>query len=232
MSWIPPFLIRQLFVTPPIPKTSFSGQTIIITGANVGLGFEAARHVLRLGASHLILGCRNLSAGEAAASQLRSTSNKAEIEVWPLDLASFESVRQFARRANDLSRLDTLFANAGLHTETFKLVEGHETTITVNVLSTAYLCLLLHPKLKSTAAQTGTQTHITVTSSELYRQAKFAEADAPQGRIFDALKKNDPTLMADRYNVSKLLDYIFVRAMAELKPLEGNGVVVNCVAPG
>jgi retinol dehydrogenase-12 len=234
MSWVPPFIFRQLFVTPPVPQKSFSGQTVIITGANVGLGFEAARHVLRLGASKLILGCRNLSKGEAAAALLRNSSSCAKdtIEVWHLDLSSYESVRAFAKRADNLPRLDSLFANAGLHTVKFSLAEGHETTITTNVISTAYLCFLLHPKLRSTAAQFSTRTHIMVTSSELYRQAKFAEAKAAPGQIFTTMDKNNEKLIQDRYNVSKLLDYYFVRSMASMFPLDSNHVIVNCVAPG
>ncbi|RMD39841.1 hypothetical protein DV735_g5285, partial [Chaetothyriales sp. CBS 134920] len=59
-------LYSQLFVTPPYPTASFEGQTIIVTGSNVGLGKEAARYIARFKASKLILGFRNTAAGEEA----------------------------------------------------------------------------------------------------------------------------------------------------------------------
>ncbi|KAF2739640.1 retinol dehydrogenase [Polyplosphaeria fusca] len=234
MSWAFPFLYRQLFVPPPVPTKSFRHQTVIVTGANVGLGLECARHVLRLGASKVILACRNTSKGEEAATELRNSSRCAKdtIEVWQLDLSSYESVGAFARRVINLPRLDVLFANAGIHAVDFTMVEGHEATITTNVISTAYLCFLLCPTLRSTATKFGTQTNIVITSSELYRQAKFVEAQAPEGQIFATMDNGDRSLMEDRYNVSKLIEYFFVRSMAESMPLAQNKVIINCVAPG
>lgn len=81
----------QLFVQPKYPTQSFAGQTIIITGSNVGLGKEAARHIARLGASKLILAVRNVEAGEEAKRDIENTTKcgKSVIEVWKLDLASY-----------------------------------------------------------------------------------------------------------------------------------------------
>ena len=42
------FLYSQLFITPSYPTRSFTGETVIVTGSNVGLGYEAARHFVRL----------------------------------------------------------------------------------------------------------------------------------------------------------------------------------------
>jgi hypothetical protein len=81
----------QLFVQPTYPTRSFAGETVIITGSNVGLGKEAARHIARLGASKLILAVRNVSAGEEAKKDIENTINcgGSVIEVWQLDLASY-----------------------------------------------------------------------------------------------------------------------------------------------
>lgn len=81
----------QLFVRPAIPTKSFAGQTVIITGSNVGLGKEAARHIVALGASKLILAVRNIKAGEEAKKDIENTTQcgKSVIEVWQLDLASY-----------------------------------------------------------------------------------------------------------------------------------------------
>lgn len=85
------FLYSQLFVRPVYPTRSFAGETVIVTGSNVGLGKEAARHFARLGASKLILAVRNIEAGEEAKKDIESTTNcgKSVIEVWSLDLSSY-----------------------------------------------------------------------------------------------------------------------------------------------
>src|SRR5271155_747592 len=122
------FLHSQLFVTPEYPTTSCAGQTIIVTGSNVGLGKEAARHFARLGAAKIILAVRNSKAGEEAKKDIETSTKcgAAVIEVWSLDLSSHESVRSFADRASRLPRLDVLLENAGIAVHQFSLAEGHE----------------------------------------------------------------------------------------------------------
>ncbi|KAH6857122.1 hypothetical protein B0I37DRAFT_403532 [Chaetomium sp. MPI-CAGE-AT-0009] len=84
------YLTSQLCATLPLPTTPspFASQTLIITGANTGLGLEAARHFVALGAARVILAVRNLSAGEAAARDIAaSTGREGVAEAWELDLA-------------------------------------------------------------------------------------------------------------------------------------------------
>lgn len=68
------FIYNQLFVHLPVPTASFEGQPVIITGSNVGLGLEAARHVVRLGASKLILACHSTVKGEAAQRDIEEST--------------------------------------------------------------------------------------------------------------------------------------------------------------
>jgi NAD(P)-dependent dehydrogenase (short-subunit alcohol dehydrogenase family) len=125
----------QLFVTPEYPTTSFADRTVIVTGSNVGIGFEAAKHFVRLNAAKVVLAVRNVSAGEAAKELIeKSTARAGVCEIWELDLASFDSVREFAERALKLPRLDIVVENAGIATSVFNVAEGHERTITVNVI--------------------------------------------------------------------------------------------------
>lgn len=63
------YLNSQLFVTPGLPTKAFAGQTIIVTGSSTGLGFEAARHFVRLKASLVILAVRDIKKGQQAKSQ-------------------------------------------------------------------------------------------------------------------------------------------------------------------
>jgi NAD(P)-dependent dehydrogenase (short-subunit alcohol dehydrogenase family) len=91
-----------------------SGRIVIITGANSGIGYEAARSLAQHQAE-IILACRNLAKAEAAADRIRLETPPANIEVIPLDLADLASVRAFADafRAKK-SRLDALINNAGV----------------------------------------------------------------------------------------------------------------------
>ena len=109
------FLYAQLFVTPPYPIKKFTGQTVIVTGSNTGLGFEAAKHFVRLGADKVILAVRTVEKGEAARKRIEeSTKITSVVEVWQLELESYGSVKAFAEKAQGLDRLDVLVENAGV----------------------------------------------------------------------------------------------------------------------
>lgn len=134
MGWFTSFLYSQLFVTLPIPTEDFTGQTVIVTGSNTGLGLEASRHLCRLNASLVILAVRNLTKGAAAKDSILARTGRPSnsIEVWELDMNSFDSVKAFVARANKLQRLDAILENAGMMTQHFNLVAGYESTITTN----------------------------------------------------------------------------------------------------
>lgn len=224
------FLYSQLFVTPVNPTASFAGQTIIVTGSNVGLGKEAVRHFARLGASKVILAVRNAAAGEEAKRDIESSTRCGPdvLEVWNLDLASHESCKAFADRASKLPRLDILLENAGVATQRWAVDGGHERTIAVNVISTFYLALLLLPKLKSSAKAFGIKPHLVIVTSEVHAWTKFPEWKEPNA--FKALDDESKARMAERYPTSKLLEVLVVRQIAP--ELEGSGVILNMLNPG
>lgn len=120
-------LYSQFFVKLPIPAHSFSGQTIIVTGSNTGLGLEAANHIVRLGASKVILAVRSISKGDDAKKDIEVKTGRAGVvEIWELDLASYASVKEFAHRAEGLERLDAVLENAGISSHDFELAEDNE----------------------------------------------------------------------------------------------------------
>ncbi|KAK3359012.1 hypothetical protein B0T25DRAFT_588050 [Lasiosphaeria hispida] len=226
-------LIKHQFTPIPLPTTDCTGQTIIVTGANAGIGLEAARHYARLGAAKLILACRSTAKGEAAKANIEAslaTPGVTTIEVWPLDLCSFESVRHFCRRADTtLPRLDIFLANAGISTFRYSPApdaEGYESTIATNVISTFLMAFMLLPTLRRTAAQHNTTPHLTIVTSDSHTFAEFSERNAPA--IFPTyLTTAYP--MADRYTTSKLLSLLLTRELADRAP---SPVVINCVNPG
>jgi NAD(P)-dependent dehydrogenase (short-subunit alcohol dehydrogenase family) len=91
-----------------------TGRTVVVTGANSGLGLEATRAFARQGA-HVVLACRDLDRGGAAATDVRGDVPDASLSVRELDLASLDSVREFAATAEEeLDAIDVLCNNAGV----------------------------------------------------------------------------------------------------------------------
>ncbi len=97
-----------------------TGRTAVVTGANSGLGLVTARELSRAGAS-VVLACRNVHKGEAAAAEVRAAVPGAQLQVAELDLSSLASVRRFAG-ALEGGELDLLINNAGI------MMTPHETT--------------------------------------------------------------------------------------------------------
>lgn len=146
-----------------------SGKTYIVTGANVGLGLEACRHLVSAHAKKVIMAVRNIQAGEAARADIEgSTGIKGVAEVWNLDLAKPSSVQSFADKAiESLDRIDALIENAGVaHTERMDDGDGQLLSITVNVVNTFLLLLLLLPKLRADAKAFGFKPRVAVLTSD------------------------------------------------------------------
>ncbi|MCB0949173.1 MAG: SDR family NAD(P)-dependent oxidoreductase, partial [Mycobacterium sp.] len=109
---------------------SFAGRTVIVTGANSGLGLVTARELARVGA-RTILAVRNLDKGNAAAAQMSG-----EVEVHKLDLGDLASVRAFADGfAESADTVDVLINNAGIMAVPYALTaDGFESQIGTNHL--------------------------------------------------------------------------------------------------
>ncbi|KAF5686745.1 alcohol dehydrogenase [Fusarium denticulatum] len=212
-----------------------SGRTYIVTGANSGLGFEAAKHLVALDASQVILAVRNLSAGSKAKADIEASTGKTgSIKVWHLDLPSYKSVEAFAKRAAlELDRIDALVENAGLAAEMDNFAQSHPAMFTVNVYSTLLLAVLLLPKMKEDAQRLKTTPHITIVSSNSAFHGKplwdlCKDATNPLQKIVEVGQLD----MGSGYTVSKLFLLLAVRHIASLIPVSSTGVVVNTVCPG
>jgi NAD(P)-dependent dehydrogenase (short-subunit alcohol dehydrogenase family) len=110
-----------------------TGRIAIVTGANSGIGLDAARVLARAGA-HVVLACRDAAKGETAAASIRSEVSGADLELASLDLASLQSVHEFADGyAHD--RLDLLINNAGVMVPPYrKTADGFELQFGTNHL--------------------------------------------------------------------------------------------------
>jgi len=152
-----------------MPTARVTGQVAIVTGSNVGLGLEAARHLVNMDAAKVILAVRTIEKGEAARTDIETTTNKTGIvEVWKLDMSDYKSVKDFAKKCATLPRLDIVIENAGIATEEYEECQGTERTVVVNVIATFLLALLLLPTLRKSAKQTSTTPRLTIVSSEVH----------------------------------------------------------------
>ena len=122
-----------------------------MTGANTGIGKETALDFAQRGA-RVILACRNEEKAKDAARDIIAETGSDKVVVRILDLASFKSVRAFAKLINETEeRLDILVHNAGLF-ESYKVTEdGYESSFQVNYISHFLLTLLVMEKLKKSA---------------------------------------------------------------------------------
>jgi len=233
------------------PSTSLSGKTALITGGTAGLGLHAARHLLSLQLSRLILPVRSPEKGERIAAQLRNDFPSATIEVWELEMSSYKSVQALAKRCNDefltqspsAKRLDIAILNAGVaHIEFTAAPEtGHCNTIQVNYWSTALLALLLLPVLRyrpsssssSSSSSEGGPGRLTIVGSGISHRAKVPNRNSrPFLTSFDDPLTN-PLDLSERYASSKLLShFFFIRLLDHLPPTMADEVIVNIVDPG
>ncbi|KAK2002049.1 short chain dehydrogenase [Colletotrichum falcatum] len=222
--------VRSQFKKLPYPVEDCAGRTVIVTGSNVGLGLEAARHFVRLHAAKVILAVRSTEKGEAAKTNIElTTGRRGVVEVWPLDQSSFESVKEFAARADQLPRLDCVLLNASIAINSRVDAEGWESAITVNVLSTFLLGLKLLPVLRRTGKMHNVTPKIVIVASEACQLAKFRERNADD--IYKALNANKNLM--DRYNTTKLMQVILGRQMAIAVDASDKGrVQVTTLNPG
>lgn len=181
-----------------------TGKTYVVTGAYSGIGYEVAKHLLKLQAARVVIAVRDLGRGEAAKKTLETeTGRENAVEVFQLDLASYDSVRAFAGRCTrDLERIDGLVANAAVGLATWSETEGFETSLVVNFVSNILLLALLVPYLQETGKTLGIKPVVTfLGSSGVLLAPKPLLGDVDQKNILTDLNnrsKWEPTLK-DRY---------------------------------
>ncbi|KAL9084325.1 MAG: hypothetical protein Q9159_005284 [Coniocarpon cinnabarinum] len=225
------FMYRQLVFNPlPLPSDiDLSGQTVLVTGSNTGLGFEAVLELLAHGPARVILAVRSVSKGHQARESLLQSHPDHIIDVWELDCESFESITQLGQKVKALDRLDVAILNAGVNKVNWSVSPtGHESTVQVNHLATALLSLLLLPRLQATSELTKRPARLTITTSEVHMWASFKERNAPN--ILQEMDKKQTFGAPERYNTSKLLNVLWARELASR--VSHRQVIVNIVNPG
>jgi NAD(P)-dependent dehydrogenase (short-subunit alcohol dehydrogenase family) len=195
-----------------------SGKCIIVTGANAGLGFEAARALAAKGA-RVLLACRSKDKAEAAMAQIGRETPGADLGFLPLDQADLASVRAAAELAGKEARIDVLLNNAGvMFPPLTRTAEGFELQFGVNHLGCFALTSLLLPKLAQTP---GARVVITASLAHTRGNLQWDDLNAEAGYSRTA-----------RYSDSKLANMLFLLQLDRRLRAAGSSVTAAGCHPG
>ncbi|KAL3048786.1 hypothetical protein OYC64_008292 [Pagothenia borchgrevinki] len=196
-----------------------NGKTVIVTGANSGIGRATAAGIVRL-KGRVIMACRDRSSAEEAAREIlqETGADSSLLSVRQLDLASLTSVHTFCQDImKEEPRLDVLINNAGIYQCPYtKTEDGFEMQFGVNHLGHFLLTHLLLDLLKRSSPS-----RIVVVSSKLYKHGHID---------FEDLNSEQSYNKAFAYSRSKLANLLFTLELGHR--LEGSGVTVNALTPG
>ncbi|KAJ5711008.1 hypothetical protein N7488_005164 [Penicillium malachiteum] len=216
----------------PDPTTSFAGKAALITGANAGLGFEAATKFAALGASKLIFGVRSLQRGQEAKSKIeQKTGCKPDvIQFFQLDMGSYSSIETFVHQVTDkLPAIHVAVLNAGIApTEHKTSSEGWEIALQINLISTIYLGTLLLPLLKNGHAGSGQQSHLEFVSSVGHGDVE-ADRVKDSKSIIHKVSDQKNLVLLHQYYITKLLEtWAMIHIAAKTS---SDQVIVNAACP-
>ena len=195
-----------------------AGRTILITGANTGIGLATARALAGRGAE-LVLACRSVAKGETAAAEIGGQTGSDRITVLPLDLGDLESVRECAAAFLALDRpLHVLINNAGLAGRRGITPSGFELAFGTNHVGPFLLTGLLLDRVTASAPA-----RIVTVASDAHYSAR--------GIDFAAVRRptRSRTGMPE-YSVSKLANVLHAQELG--RRLEGTGVITCALHPG
>lgn len=199
---------------------SQKGRIAIVTGANIGLGYETALALAQKEVK-VILACRNLEKANNAKKEILTKVPQADLDIIQLDLSKLASVREFA--ANFLAKynqLDLLINNAGIMVPPFSLTEdGFESQLGVNYLAHFLLTGLLLDVIIKTP-----NSRIVSLSSNAHKRGKINFDDLQSKQKYSALAA---------YCQSKIACLIFAYELQRrLDKMEGISTISVAAHPG
>jgi NAD(P)-dependent dehydrogenase (short-subunit alcohol dehydrogenase family) len=198
--------------------TDQCGRTFLITGANSGLGYEAARLLAGAG-GRVLLACRSEEKARAAMDLVRAESPEADLEFVPLDLADLTSVRSAALIATAEPRIDVLINNAGVFMPPLSRTrDGFELAWGVNHLGHFALTALLLPKLAEAPGA-----RVVIVSSKGHHESRLT---------LDDLNAEHSYNPARRYADTKLANLLFLFELDRRLRAAGLPVTVVGCHPG
>lgn len=198
---------------------SQKGKTIIVTGANSGIGYETAL-ALYLAGANVTVASRDESKARQAIERMERHAGTGSLEAGIIDLASLDSVRGFAETfVAQHDRLDVLINNAGVGTPPASFTrDGYESQFGINFLGHFALTGLVYPLLRVTPGA-----RVVTVSSFGYIGSSID---------FDNLKLEKEYDAAREYGQSKLADLMFAIDLDRRIKAQGQSVVSLAAQPG
>ena len=180
-------------------KNSIKGKTIVITGATSGVGLKAAEELLYLGAN-LILAARNQEKAEEIKKNLEEEYKDSTIDIYPLELASFDSIKKFAARIKR-NKVDIygFVNNAGVFSGNNRTVDNYPLVMGTNYIGTFVLVERLLPYFMSLSHDV----KLINTSSISYKSGKINYNDF----FFEKKKKGDFQIYSRRKDLVHRLHF-------------------------
>ncbi|KAN0092822.1 hypothetical protein V8E55_003606 [Tylopilus felleus] len=229
---------REQWRSIPLPKPvgNANSKTLLVTGSNVGLGFEASVHLANMRPKLLVVTSRDQAKCEMARKAIlkRTGEPSSEVYAWPLELGSFQSVRSFVDKfaAEGNGALNALVANAGVFStdQYSQSGDGWELTLQVNYLSNALLSILLLPYLINSSSPDSPSRLAWVSSFSHYFIPELKPSQNRNG-ILETITQPEFGDSFIRYQASKLLGVMFIRELAS-RLHESTSVIVSAVDPG
>lgn len=195
-----------------------TGKVVLITGANSGIGKATAHDLAKRGAK-VYLACRDEGRGKAAEQEIISATGNKKVFYRQMDLASLDSVREFAKKfLAEESQLDVLVNNAGMVYPKYKETrDGFEMQMGVNHLGHFLLTNRLLDLMKKNS-----HSRIINISSLAHKFGRIDKSD-----LMNVKKRYIPF---KAYGNTKLANVLFTRELS--RHLLNTGVTVNAVHPG
>lgn len=197
-----------------------AGATVVVTGANSGLGLRSAEALAAHGA-RVVMACRNAAKAAAALKQVQSGATGPAPEVVALDLASLASVRDCAARlADQHPQIDVLMNNAGIMAvPEARTEDGFESQMGTNHLGPFALTGLLLPTLLAAPAP-----RVVTVSSNAHRFGRL--------RLDDLFFERSRYSRWRAYGQSKLANLLFTAELQRRAALAGTALLAVAAHPG
>lgn len=198
---------------------SLKNRHFVITGANSGIGLEAAKHLVSRDAT-ITMACRTVSKAEPLKAAMQNNFPGAQVHIQALDLTSLKSIKAFAdRMIAEGNPIDVLINNAGVMAPPYTLTEdGFEMQIGTNHLGHFALTAQLWPLLKK-----GSQPRVVNVSSVYHKPGKIN---------FDDLHSKNKYRKWDAYAQSKIANLYFTFELDRRAQASGSGVKAVACHPG
>lgn len=217
----------------PFKEENLAGKTIVITGANRGIGLATAEILAsHKGQPHVILGCRAMDSCQEAAKSLRASTGNPNITPLELDLTNFQSIESFAK---EIKTCNILINNASQMSPHRVFKHGIELTMLTNHIGPIFLSMLMLPTLQQTARQSNESTRIINVGSRLEKTASIPLSDQQPFNLrwLQHGPLQEPFSPWAAYSNSKLSTLLSSLALSsKSSEIESSIVTINTVTPG